>query len=85
MRPYYEHGGVTIYHGDALAVLASLCAPIDLLLTDPPYSSGGAFRGDRTSPTTMKYQSSDSKTEIAARRLSQEVLPLSCATEGESW
>lgn len=29
-----------------------------MLLTDPPYSSGGAFRGDRASDTSEKYQTS---------------------------
>lgn len=27
----------------------------DALITDPPYSSGGMFRGDRTRPTSEKY------------------------------
>ncbi len=38
MQPYYEHDGITIYHGDARDVLDGLpsgCA--NLLLTDPPY------------------------------------------------
>lgn len=38
MTPYYEHGGVTIYHGDALDVLPQLePASVTLLWTDPPY------------------------------------------------
>lgn len=28
---------------------------VDAVITDPPYSSGGAFRGDRTLSTTQKY------------------------------
>jgi DNA modification methylase len=39
MKPYYEHGGVTIYHGDCREVAPSLPA-FDLLLTDPPYGIG---------------------------------------------
>ncbi len=39
MRPYYEHGGITIYHGDCREVLPGL-APVDLVLTDPPYGVG---------------------------------------------
>lgn len=35
MTPYYEHGGITIYHGDARDVLPSVQA--DVLVTDPPY------------------------------------------------
>lgn len=56
MKPYYDESGITIYHGDALAVLASLgTGSIGLVLTDPPYSSGGMFRGDRAQDTTSKY------------------------------
>lgn len=32
---------------------------IDLILTDPPYSSGGAFAGDRRSRTAVKYTGTD--------------------------
>lgn len=38
MRPYYEHGGVTLYCGDCREVLPSLAAgSVDLVLTDPPF------------------------------------------------
>lgn len=43
MKPYYEHAGITIYHGDCREVLPSL-GGIDLLLTDPPYGLGAARR-----------------------------------------
>lgn len=58
MTPYYDEDGITIYHGEALDVLASLPDDlgVDLLLTDPPYSSGGMFRGDRQADTKQKYQ-----------------------------
>lgn len=36
MKPYYEHAGITIYHGDCRDVLPAL-PPVDLVLTDPPY------------------------------------------------
>lgn len=36
MKPYYESGGITIYHGDCRDVLPTL-EPVDLVLTDPPY------------------------------------------------
>ena len=36
MRPYYEHAGITIYHGDCRDVLPQV-GRHDLLLTDPPY------------------------------------------------
>lgn len=41
VKPYYEHAGITIYHGDALAVLADLPSEsVGIVATDPPYSSG---------------------------------------------
>lgn len=39
MKPYYEHGGITIYHGDC-RVIAPQLPQFDLLLTDPPYGIG---------------------------------------------
>lgn len=44
MRPYYERGGITIYHGDCREVLPTLEAgSVDLVLTDPPYGEHQAF------------------------------------------
>jgi hypothetical protein len=39
MKPYYEDGAVTIYHGDCREILPSL-GSVDLVLTDPPYNVG---------------------------------------------
>lgn len=36
MTPYYDEGGITIYHADCRDVLPSIAAA-DLVLTDPPY------------------------------------------------
>lgn len=45
-----------IINGEALAVLQTLdTASVDAVITDPPYSSGGMFRGDRMQNTTAKY------------------------------
>lgn len=54
LTPYYEKDGITIYHGDCMEVLHDLHG-MGAVVTDPPYSSGGAFRGDRTQSTTAKY------------------------------
>jgi site-specific DNA-methyltransferase (adenine-specific) len=49
-------GDVQLYHGEALAILRELpTASVDAVNTDPPYSSGGAMRGDRAQATTTKY------------------------------
>jgi site-specific DNA-methyltransferase (adenine-specific) len=54
-------------HGDALVLLRELEAEtVDLVLTDPPYSSGGMFRGDRTNQTTSaKYVQTDTLAQRA--------------------
>jgi site-specific DNA-methyltransferase (adenine-specific) len=45
--------GVRLIEGDCLAVLPTLEAgSVDAVITDPPYSSGGMFRADRTNFTT---------------------------------
>lgn len=41
MKPYYEHAGITIYHGDCREVFPIL-PPADLIFTSPPYNLGGA-------------------------------------------
>ncbi len=35
MTPYYEHAGITIYHGDCREALPSIAA--DVVISDPPY------------------------------------------------
>jgi site-specific DNA-methyltransferase (adenine-specific) len=56
MQPFYQDDSCTIYHGEACAVLSSLPeASCDVLLTDPPYSSGGMFRSDRAVDPGTKY------------------------------
>lgn len=51
MKPYYDHAGITIYHGDCREVLPTVSA--DVLVTDPPYGmqydsgwSGRSIAGD---------------------------------------
>lgn len=46
MKPYYEHGGVTIYHGDCREVLPRLPAGA-VVITDQPYGTGWVRGGGR--------------------------------------
>jgi site-specific DNA-methyltransferase (adenine-specific) len=55
-------GNAELWHGDALFVLDELSGvTVDAVITDPPYSSGGQFRGDRTGSTSLKYQSTEQR------------------------
>lgn len=50
----------TIYNMDCMEGMKLLPDnSIDLVLTDPPYSSGGLFAGDRKAPTRFKYTDDD--------------------------
>ena len=40
ITPYYDHAGITIYHGDCRDVLLSAAAAADVIVTDPPYGIG---------------------------------------------
>lgn len=54
--PHTTTDRCTLYGGEALAVLAQLeTGSVDALITDPPYSSGGMVRSDRTNSTVDKY------------------------------
>lgn len=64
MEPTWQtdDGRVKLFLADCLDVLPTLEAgSVDAVVTDPPYSSGGAFRGDRTQSTITKYVNSDVK------------------------
>ena len=56
MTPYYEHAGITIYHGDCRDVLPSL-GTFGLLLTDPPYGIEGAAGVGNRKRGKAKYDS----------------------------
>lgn len=54
MTPYFEHNGVTIYHGDLFDVLPSIALEgVALTLTDPPYNVG------------LNYSDGDKRTDYA--------------------
>lgn len=60
--PYWTSDTVTLYHTEALAFLRSLSAEsVDAIITDPPYSSGGFSRADRSKKPSEKYVHGASK------------------------
>jgi site-specific DNA-methyltransferase (adenine-specific) len=50
MKPYYEHDGITIYHGDCREILPTLKA--DVVVTDPPYGTN-AYSWDKLPPNIL--------------------------------
>lgn len=57
-------GGCEIVKGDCIDVLEHLePASFDALITDPPYSSGGQYRGDRMQSVADKYSATGTKAE----------------------
>ena len=50
------NGRATLYRGDCLELLAAGVFPqADMVLTDPPYASGGMYRADRMMNVADKY------------------------------
>jgi site-specific DNA-methyltransferase (adenine-specific) len=46
VTPYYEQGGIVIYHGDCRDILPQL-GPVDHVITDPPYEAEAHSLGRR--------------------------------------
>lgn len=53
MKPYYEHAGIVIYHGDCREILPSVRG--DVVITDPPYNVGLKY-GDGTNDERADYR-----------------------------
>ena len=54
--------GITLFEGDSLDLLRTFPSQsVDCILTDPPYSSGGLFRGDRMASTNTKYTNTETQ------------------------
>ncbi len=53
VQPYYDDGTATIYHGDALDLLAELVLDVDAVVTDPPYASGSRLEAAKSSSGAM--------------------------------
>jgi len=60
MKPYYEKDGIVIYHGDCREILPTLDAPVDLVLTDPPYNAANIGPNQRVYLSgTMKLEATE--------------------------
>ena len=62
MSQYDTFGNISLYNGDALDILSTLPEnSVDAVLTDPPYSSGGASLSAKQADPASKYQNSSAK------------------------
>jgi len=57
LNKYYEHGGITIYHGDCREVLPDISGGV--VLTDPPYGNGTPYGAYEDSPESLRELSAD--------------------------
>jgi site-specific DNA-methyltransferase (adenine-specific) len=58
--------GWTLHHGDALTLLPTLTTPVDAVICDPPYNSGGRTNAARRSQGARdKYVSGDAQHALA--------------------
>jgi site-specific DNA-methyltransferase (adenine-specific) len=55
MQPYYQHAGITIYHGDCLDVLPTLSERI-AIVTDQPYGTGWVKGGGRAGEFNAQHE-----------------------------
>ena len=59
MTPYYEHAGITIYHGDCRDILPDVWFGVDLVLADPPYGVNAVSSRGKTFGTSNACQTND--------------------------
>lgn len=56
MKPYYEHSGIVIFHGDALDVLhdeSAITGEIAAVVMDPPFASGARTEARKAASGAM--------------------------------
>ena len=53
IKPYYEHAGITIYHGDCRDILPALSP--DTVVTDPPFNVGKNYGVHRDDMSDEEY------------------------------
>jgi site-specific DNA-methyltransferase (adenine-specific) len=91
MKPYYESGGITIYHGDCREVLSILDpSSMDSVVTDPPYGIEFMGKGwDQSVPGRIYWEAVLRVAKPGAHLLSfggtRTFHRLACAIEDAGW
>jgi modification methylase len=57
VKPYYEEGNITLYHGDCLEVLSVLDESVDIVFTSPPYNLLNSPGGGMSAKDNGKWKS----------------------------
>ena len=57
MKAYYQHAGITIYHGDCREILPQVFG--DVIVTDPPYGTGWVRGGGDVGEFHAKHERPD--------------------------
>jgi site-specific DNA-methyltransferase (adenine-specific) len=73
VRPYYEDGQVTIYHGDCREILP-LLPSVDLVLTDPPYNAGKRYGAHDDAMSREQYEAWCASWFIPVRQLAKRIV-----------
>jgi len=54
MKPYYDHAGITIYHGNSLEVMDGIVSA-QAIVTDPPFAFTGGISNGRASECSDQF------------------------------
>ena len=81
MKPYYEHAGITIYHGDCREVMVGMTA--DAVVSDPPYGIGFVYASHDDS-TDLWFPLMDVVVPLARSAAPIVAMP-SCAIKRLGW
>lgn len=54
IKAYYDHAGITIYHGDCLEIMPEL-EPVDALIADPPFAYAGGISTGMSSNVSDQF------------------------------
>jgi DNA modification methylase len=81
VKPYYQDGAVTIYHGDCREILPGL--EFDVMVTDPPYGISHSSQGGPDGPASWGSDMICGDEDVSARDWAIEIMAgKSCAVFG---
>jgi site-specific DNA-methyltransferase (adenine-specific) len=73
MKPYYEHAGITIYHGDCREILPQVNA--DCCITDPPYGVSLGVKANNQRFDRLQYTAIVDSPELV-EMIARDIVPV---------